>query len=102
LNESWAAHQPNSTILTVGAKPITASDAHPHSTPPTSHGAPRPNRDRVLSLNAPKIGLLTSATIAPAIRTLEMGSAALPGTSCRTRSASVMIAGVRSASQRAA
>ncbi len=102
LNDNWAAHHPNSTTLTVGASPITARDAHPHSTPPTSQGLRRPKRERVLSLSAPKTGLLTSATIAPAMSTREMGSAALSGASCRTRSASVMIAGVSRASHSAA
>src|SRR5947207_9722518 len=81
LNDNWAAHHPNSTTLTVGATPITARDAHPQIMPPTSQGLRRPKRERVLSLSAPKTGLLTSATIAPPMSTRQLDPQALSGAS---------------------
>ena len=78
----------------LGASATTSTPAEPPSTPTTSQGRRRPNRDVVRSLSRPNTGLPTMATRAPVPATSDRlaGARSLP-TSATTLSANVTSSG---------
>src|SRR2546430_14503005 len=65
LTAACTPHQPITITSAFGAQASTAIDTRPTSTPPSTHGVRRPNRDVVRSDSAPNSGLLITDTAAP-------------------------------------
>ncbi len=87
--------QPRTTTPIDGAAAITQSPIAAATTPPSIHGRRMPNRERVRSDSRPKNGLATMPNTAPTAATRLSDVLAPCGSSSRTRSASVIAAGVR-------